>query len=232
MIVLDGVGMTYRAESGPVEALRDIELTVGRGELVALVGPSGCGKSTLLRVVAGLRPATTGTVVVDGRPVTRPIPAVGMVFQAPVLLKWRTVRDNVLLAAELAGLAPSDYRERAEALLRLVGLHPVLEDLRIERVEIALHGDQPHALHRAGAARADHAGVEVLQRMRRKRNGEQERRHDPGERAHLDAAFRGSSRRTFSPARCAESPAARAWPSRSMRMRSKVLRTSVWRLGV
>jgi NitT/TauT family transport system ATP-binding protein len=122
LIVLDGVGMTYRAESGPVEALRDIELTVGRGELVALVGPSGCGKSTLLRVVAGLRPATTGTVVVDGRPVTRPIPAVGMVFQAPVLLKWRTVRDNVLLAAELAGLAPSDYRERAEALLRLVGL--------------------------------------------------------------------------------------------------------------
>jgi NitT/TauT family transport system ATP-binding protein len=122
LIVLDGVGMTYRAESGPVEALRDIELTVGRGELVALVGPSGCGKSTLLRVVAGLRPATTGTVVVDGRPVTRPIPAVGMVFQAPVLLKWRTVRDNVLLAAELAGLAPSSYRERADALLRLVGL--------------------------------------------------------------------------------------------------------------
>jgi NitT/TauT family transport system ATP-binding protein len=122
LIVLDGVGMTYRADSGPVEALRDIELTVGRGELVALVGPSGCGKSTLLRVVAGLRPATTGTVVVDGRPVTRPIPAVGMVFQAPVLLKWRTVRDNVLLAAELAGLAPSSYRERADSLLRLVGL--------------------------------------------------------------------------------------------------------------
>ncbi len=122
MIVLDGVGMTYRAESGPVEALRDIRLTVGRGELVALVGPSGCGKSTLLRVVAGLRPATRGTVVVDGRPVTRPVPAVGMVFQAPVLLKWRSVRDNVLLAAELSGLAPAAYRARADELLRLVGL--------------------------------------------------------------------------------------------------------------
>ena len=95
--------MTYRAESGVVEALRDISVTVDRGELVALVGPSGCGKSTLLRIIAGLRPATTGQVAVDGRPVVRPVPAVGMVFQAPVLLRWRTVLDNVLLAAELSG---------------------------------------------------------------------------------------------------------------------------------
>ena len=122
MIVLDRVGMTYRAESGPVEALRDVGFSVGRGELVALVGPSGCGKSTLLRVVAGLRRPTTGAVEVDGRAVTGPIPSVGMVFQAPVLLKWRTVRDNVLLPAELAGLGRARYRERAEHLLRLVGL--------------------------------------------------------------------------------------------------------------
>ena len=122
MIVLDRVGMTYRAESGPVGALRDVGFSVGRGELVALVGPSGCGKSTLLRVVAGLRRPTRGSVEVDGRAVTGPIPSVGMVFQAPVLLKWRTVRDNVLLPAELAGLERARYRERAEHLLRLVGL--------------------------------------------------------------------------------------------------------------
>ena len=122
MIVLDRVGMTYRAESGPVEALRDVGFSVGRGELLALVGPSGCGKSTLLRVVAGLRRPTRGSVEVDGRAVTGPIPSVGMVFQAPVLLKWRTVRDNVLLPAELAGLERARYRERAEHLLRLVGL--------------------------------------------------------------------------------------------------------------
>jgi NitT/TauT family transport system ATP-binding protein len=122
LIVLDGVGMTYRAESGPVEALRDVTLEVGRGELLALVGPSGCGKSTLLRIIAGLRPATAGRVIVDGQAVIRPIPAVGMVFQAPVLLRWRTVLDNVLLAAELAGRDPSAYRARADALLRLVGL--------------------------------------------------------------------------------------------------------------
>jgi NitT/TauT family transport system ATP-binding protein len=122
LIVLDGVGMTYRADSGPVEALRDIAFSVDRGELVALVGPSGCGKSTLLRIIAGLRPATAGRIVVDGRAVTGPIAAIGMVFQAPVLLKWRRIVDNVLLPAELAGRDPGAYRARAAELLRLVGL--------------------------------------------------------------------------------------------------------------
>jgi NitT/TauT family transport system ATP-binding protein len=122
LIRLDGVGMTYATGSGPVEALRDIDLTVGRGELVAVVGPSGCGKSTLLRIIAGLRAPSRGRVEVDGRPVVRPIPSVGMVFQAPVLLKWRTIQDNVLLPAELSRLDPRDYRARAAQLLRLVGL--------------------------------------------------------------------------------------------------------------
>ena len=114
--------MTYATTSGPVEALRDIDLAVGRGELVAIVGPSGCGKSTLLRVIAGLRAPSGGRVEVDGRPVTGPRPSVGMVFQAPVLLKWRTIEGNVLLPAELSGLDPAAYRSRAAELLRLVGL--------------------------------------------------------------------------------------------------------------
>jgi NitT/TauT family transport system ATP-binding protein len=121
-IELDGVGMVYKTGSGPVEALRDITASVREGEFVSLVGPSGCGKSTLLRVVAGLRPMTSGTVVVQQVPVTRPIPKVGMVFQAAVLLKWRTILDNVLLPAELAGLSPRAYRQRALELLNLVGL--------------------------------------------------------------------------------------------------------------
>src|SRR5207237_2125823 len=114
--------MTYAASSGPVEALRDISFTVERGELLALVGPSGCGKSTLLRIVAGLRAATTGRVQVAGRTVTGPVAEVGMVFQAPVLLRWRRVLENVLLPAELSGRDPRRYRERAERLLHLVGL--------------------------------------------------------------------------------------------------------------
>ncbi|HXJ79915.1 MAG TPA: ABC transporter ATP-binding protein [Candidatus Methylomirabilis sp.] len=121
-IALEHVGMTYEARSGPVEALRDISFGVGRGEFVALVGPSGCGKSTLLRIVAGLRMPTAGAVCVEGRPVTRPHASVGMVFQAPVLLKWRSILDNVLLPAELAGLDPKRHRDRAHDLLRLVGL--------------------------------------------------------------------------------------------------------------
>ena len=121
-IALERVGMTYEARSGPVEALRDISFAVGRGEFVALVGPSGCGKSTLLRIVAGLRMPTAGAVSVEGRPVTRPHASVGMVFQAPILLKWRSILDNVLLPAELAGLEPRRYRDRARDLLRLVGL--------------------------------------------------------------------------------------------------------------
>ena len=121
-IDFESVGMTYAAASGPVEALREISLGVGRGELVALVGPSGCGKSTLLRIVAGLRAPTRGSVSVDGVVVRRPLAAVGMVFQAPVLLKWRRLLDNVLLPADLAGLNRRDYLERARALLAKTGL--------------------------------------------------------------------------------------------------------------
>jgi NitT/TauT family transport system ATP-binding protein len=122
LISIDRVGMVYAAESGPVEALRDISLEIRAGEFVALVGPSGCGKSTLMRIIAGLRPVTAGRVSVDGVPVTGPVSRVGMVFQAAVLLKWRTVIDNVLLPAELSGLNPAKYRDRARELLALVGL--------------------------------------------------------------------------------------------------------------
>jgi len=122
LISIDRVGMIYAAESGPVEALRGISIDIREGEFVALVGPSGCGKSTLMRIIAGLRPVTEGRVSVDGVPVTGPVSRVGMVFQAAVLLKWRTVLDNVLLPAELSGLNPAKYVNRARELLALVGL--------------------------------------------------------------------------------------------------------------
>src|SRR5262245_63135565 len=105
--------MTYQAASGPVEALAGISLRVSPGEFLSLVGPSGCGKSTLLRIVAGLRPATVGSVSVAGQTVRQPIPDIGMVFQAPILLKWRTILDNILLPAELAGKEKRSYWARA-----------------------------------------------------------------------------------------------------------------------
>ncbi len=122
LIEVDHAGMIYQAESGPVEALRDISLQIREGEFVALVGPSGCGKSTLMSAIAGLRPLTSGRILVDGVPVDKPIPKVGMVFQAALLLKWRSVLDNVLLPVELSGGNPAQYRERAHTLLKMVGL--------------------------------------------------------------------------------------------------------------
>jgi NitT/TauT family transport system ATP-binding protein len=129
LIGLDRVGMTYEAASGPVEALAGISLSVDAGEFVSLVGPSGCGKSTLLRIVAGLRPATTGTVTVAGRAVCAPIPDIGMVFQQPILLKWRSILQNVLLPAELAGKDPGALRSRALQLLDMAGLEGFGEKL-------------------------------------------------------------------------------------------------------
>ena len=122
MIRIEGAGMVYPTAGGPVEALRDISLDVSEGEFVALVGPSGCGKSTLMRAIAGLRPVTSGRIWVDGSPVEKPIPKVGMVFQAALLLKWRTVLDNVLLPVELSDQNPAQFRERAVGLLTMVGL--------------------------------------------------------------------------------------------------------------
>ena len=122
LIEIDNVGMIYQADSGPVLALHDVSLSIGEGEFVALVGPSGCGKSTLMRAIAGLRPVTSGRILVDGIPVQGPISQVGMVFQAALLLKWRSIIDNVLLPVELAGGNLQQYRERAMELLQMVGL--------------------------------------------------------------------------------------------------------------
>jgi NitT/TauT family transport system ATP-binding protein len=107
---------------GDLEVLRDIDAAVGRGEFVALVGPSGCGKTTLLRIVAGLEPATTGEVLLDGRVVHEPGPDRGFVFQSDNLLPWRTVFANTIIGPEIAGRAGAAEKRRAIGLLRLVGL--------------------------------------------------------------------------------------------------------------
>jgi len=103
-------------------ALGPLDLDMGRGEFVAVVGPSGCGKSTLLRLIAGLISPSSGTVIVSGTAVSAPLTDLGVVFQSPVLLDWRTVLDNVLVQLELRGLDPEPYRERALSLLSRVGL--------------------------------------------------------------------------------------------------------------
>jgi NitT/TauT family transport system ATP-binding protein len=122
MININGAGQTYRGKRGTVEALRDINLTVGRGEFLTLIGRSGCGKSTLLNMIAGLLRPTTGEITIDGTPVTGPRRDVAMVFQRPALLPWRSVEKNVMLPAEIFGWRKAELRERAERLLELTGL--------------------------------------------------------------------------------------------------------------
>ena len=113
----------FGAGTDPLVALQDIDFSVRDGEFVSIVGPSGCGKSTLLKILAGLHGWDEGEVKI-GSP-AHPFDAtrdIGIVFQAPVLLKWRRILDNILLPAELLGLPMAASRERARELMAMVGL--------------------------------------------------------------------------------------------------------------
>lgn len=111
-----------RRGEAPLVAIDGVEFSVSGGEIVSLIGPNGCGKSTILRAIAGLVRPSRGQVLLDGRAIDGPDPRIGLVFQEPRLLPWRTVARNVAYALELAGF-PRPVREvRVLELLRRVGL--------------------------------------------------------------------------------------------------------------
>jgi NitT/TauT family transport system ATP-binding protein len=124
LVEVRDLSKVFESDGGEVRALDHVSLAVEEGQFVSLVGPSGCGKSTLLNVIGGLLAPTAGSVAVRGAPVTGPPREVGMMFQSPVLLEWRTARDNVLLPLELSRgrRTAARHRERADALLQFVGL--------------------------------------------------------------------------------------------------------------
>ena len=120
-----GVDLAFpRRDGGRLPVLRDLDLTVDGGGIVALIGPNGSGKSTLLRVMAGLLVPDRGTVTLDGEPVDGPDPRVGLVFQEPRLLPWRSAASNIAYPLELAGWPIERRRARIEELIGLVALDP------------------------------------------------------------------------------------------------------------
>src|SRR5690242_4145601 len=117
---LDAVSKVFRHGRAEVVALDKVSLSVAAGEFVVLVGASGCGKSTLLNLVAGLLEPTHGSIA--RAPELEQRGGIGMVFQNPVLLPWRSVEDNILLPAEVFGVARAPFAARARALIELTGL--------------------------------------------------------------------------------------------------------------
>ena len=114
--------LSYETIDGPVEAVTNTHIHVNPGEFVSIVGPSGCGKSTFLNAVAGFLKPTTGTITVDGEPVTKPSAERGMVFQQYSLFPWKTVRENVEFGLKMRGMPRSQRERAARTLLGLAGL--------------------------------------------------------------------------------------------------------------
>ena len=122
---LDGVRLAFpRRDGGRLEVLDGIDLVIEGGSIVALIGPNGSGKSTLLRVLAGLLRPDAGDARLDGALITGPDPRIGLAFQEPRLLPWRSAADNITYPLELAGWPDDRRRERLAALAELVALDP------------------------------------------------------------------------------------------------------------
>ncbi len=124
VIDIAGLSLTFRTADGPVHALSNVDLSIGKGDFVSFIGPSGCGKTTLLRVIADLERPSSGSIAVNGTSPeqARLARAYGYVFQAPALYPWRTIARNVGLPLEIMGLGRAEQRRRVEANLELVNL--------------------------------------------------------------------------------------------------------------
>ena len=122
LVEIEHLSHVYRQGGADHGVLADVNLTLRDNEIVALLGRSGCGKSTLLRIIAGLMPATSGKVAIEGESVTAPAPQVAMVFQSFALFPWLTVLENVELGLEAQGVGLDERRQRAIAAIDLIGL--------------------------------------------------------------------------------------------------------------
>jgi NitT/TauT family transport system ATP-binding protein len=123
LVRIAGLEKIYRSKDGnDIQALRDINLDIRAAEFISIVGPSGCGKTTLLKILAGILERSAGEVVMQGRRLRGPSRAIGVVFQAPVLLPWRTVLGNVMVPVEVQRRDRAEFEARARQLIATVGL--------------------------------------------------------------------------------------------------------------
>lgn len=127
LISVSGVRKVFATRTGLVEAVGSVGFSAAAGEFISLLGPSGCGKSTLLMIVAGLEPPTRGSVTIGGMPVKHPRRDVGIVYQDPVLLPWKTVLQNTLFPIRIQKLPLQPHTQRAKTLLTSVGLDGFLD---------------------------------------------------------------------------------------------------------
>ena len=116
------VTKTFNTAGQSVFAVKDVSFQFRKGDLISLLGPSGCGKTTILKMMGGLIPATSGVLELDGTVIDAPFPGVGVVFQAPTLMPWRSVLGNVLFPMEVLGKNDARAKNRAREILKLVGL--------------------------------------------------------------------------------------------------------------
>lgn len=120
---ISAASMTYqRPKSHPVQALLPVDLSIAPNDFISLVGPSGCGKTTLLMMSSGLLKPTTGSILIDGAPVKAGDSTVGIAFQKPTLLRWKTILENIVLPAKIRHNSESIARKRATELLEITGL--------------------------------------------------------------------------------------------------------------
>jgi NitT/TauT family transport system ATP-binding protein len=122
LLSVSHLSATYTDRGGSLHVLDDISFQIGAGELVCLVGPSGSGKSTLLRILAGLLPAQSGSLMLHGRQIRGPQPGVSLVFQDSNLMPWRSALENIRLPLEINGQVNGAASARAQAMVDLVGL--------------------------------------------------------------------------------------------------------------
>ena len=150
----DHISKTFFSKKGDTDAIEDISVNVRKNEFLVLLGPGQCGKTIFLNIIAGLISPTSGTIMLDGKPITGTDPRIAMVFQKTGLYEWKTAMENTELGLKYRGVSKEERRKTAQKYLDLVGLS-------------GFENSYPHALsggmkQRVGIARAYTANPEIL----------------------------------------------------------------------